>query len=141
MRQALANEPNIKVVGDRFVFESDVLFPVDQATLTPAGQAEIAQVAKAVKEIAGENPGQCELGAVRGRLCRCAADHRRAVSIQFRSVLRARADGAASAGAGRRAGEPDSATSGMGANNPMAPGNTPADYAQNRRIEFRLTTP
>ena len=31
--------------------------------------------------------------------------------------------------------------SGMGSNNPIAPGNTAADYAQNRRIEFRLTTP
>ncbi len=32
-------------------------------------------------------------------------------------------------------------TSGMGANNPIAAGDTPEDYAQNRRIEFRLTTP
>jgi chemotaxis protein MotB len=33
------------------------------------------------------------------------------------------------------------AATAMGSNNPLNPGTTPADYAQNRRIEFRLTSP
>ena len=31
--------------------------------------------------------------------------------------------------------------SALGANNPIAAGSASTDYAQNRRIEFRLTTP
>ncbi|HQU03062.1 MAG TPA: OmpA family protein, partial [Acetobacteraceae bacterium] len=56
LRKALAGEPNIKIVGDRYVFESDVLFPVDQATLTAQGQQNIADVAKAINAIAGKIP-------------------------------------------------------------------------------------
>ncbi len=37
LRQVLANQPGIQVVGDRFVFQSEVLFPVGSAELTNAG--------------------------------------------------------------------------------------------------------
>ena len=35
LREVLANRPGIQVVGDRFVFQSEVLFPVGSADLTP----------------------------------------------------------------------------------------------------------
>ena len=38
LREVLANRPGIQIVGDRFVFQSEVLFPVGSAELTPAGQ-------------------------------------------------------------------------------------------------------
>src|SRR6202034_226744 len=41
LRQVLANRPGISVVGDRFVFQSEVLFPLGSADLTQAGIAEI----------------------------------------------------------------------------------------------------
>ena len=36
LRDVLANRSGIQIVGDRFVFQSEVLFPVGSAELTPA---------------------------------------------------------------------------------------------------------
>ncbi|WP_026438850.1 peptidoglycan -binding protein [Acidocella facilis] len=140
LSQSLQGEKNIKVVGDRFVFESDVLFPVDEATITPAGKAEIAQVANAVKKIATKIPdnvnwvlsvdGYADAQPIKGGPYKSNFDLSAARALAVLDLLIA--DGVP---ANRLV------TSGMGANNPIATGNTPADYAQNRRIEFRLTTP
>jgi chemotaxis protein MotB len=140
LRQILANNPNIRIVGDRFVFQSDVLFPVDQATLTPAGQAEIADVAKAVKEIAAKIPpnvnwilsvdGYADSQAITGGPFKTNFDLSSARALTVLHLLVA--DGVP---------ENRIASAAMGSNNPIATGNGPADFAQNRRIEFRLTTP
>jgi chemotaxis protein MotB len=140
LSQALQGEKNIRVVGDRFVFESDVLFPVDQASITPAGKAEIAQVAKAVKEIARKIPpnvnwvlsvdGYADSQPIKGGPYKSNFDLSTARALAVLDLLIA--DGV----------PPERlVVAGMGSNNPIAPGNTPADYAQNRRIEFRLTAP
>ncbi len=140
LSESLQGEKNIKVVGDRFVFESDVLFPVDEATITQAGKAEIAQVADAVKKIAAKIPpnvnwvlsvdGYADAQPITGGPYKSNFDLSAARALTVLDLLIA--DGV-----------PDNrlVTSGMGANNPIASGNTPTDYAQNRRIEFRLTTP
>ncbi len=140
LSESLKGEKNIKVVGDRFVFESDVLFPVDEATITPAGAAEIAQVAAAIKEIAVKIPpdvnwvlsvdGYADAQPITGGPFKSNFDLSSARALAVLDLLIA--DGVP---------QNRLVTSGMGANNPIAPGNTPADYAQNRRIEFRLTTP
>lgn len=140
LSESLQGEKNIKVVGDRFVFESDVLFPVDEATITPAGKVEIAKVAKAVKEIAAKIPpnvnwvlsvdGYADAQPIRGGPYKSNFDLSTARALAVLDLLVAN-------------GVPSQKliVSGMGSNNPIAPGNTAADYAQNRRIEFRLTTP
>jgi chemotaxis protein MotB len=140
LSESLKGEKNIKVVGDRFVFESDVLFPVDEATITPEGQAEIAQVANAVNDIEGKIPanvnwvlsvdGYADAQPIKGGPYKSNFDLSSARALAVLDLLIA--DGV-----------PESrlVTSGMGANNPIAPGDTAGDYAQNRRIEFRLTTP
>lgn len=140
LSQSLKGEKNIKVVGDRFVFESDVLFPVDDATITPRGQAEIADVAKAVNDIAAKIPanvnwvlsvdGYADAQPIKGGPYKSNFDLSSARALAVLDLLIA--DGV----------PPNRlVTSGMGSNNPIAKGDTPADYAQNRRIEFRLTTP
>jgi chemotaxis protein MotB len=140
MRDALANEKNIKIVGDRFVFESDVLFPSDQATLTPAGQAEIAQVATAVKNISAKIPenvnwilsvdGYADAQPITGGPFHSNFDlsSARALTVLHLLVKDGVPEGRIAAAA-------------LGSNNPLANGTSKADYAQNRRIEFRLTTP
>jgi chemotaxis protein MotB len=140
MKDALAGQKNLKVVGDRFVFESDVLFPVDSATLTPAGQAEIGQVASAVQAIAKKIPpnvnwilsvdGYADAQPITGGKYRTNFDLSAARALTVLDLL-------------IKDGVPENriAASDMGANNPLVQGNTVADYAQNRRIEFRLTTP
>ncbi len=52
----LAHKPGIRVVGDRFVFQSEVLFPVGSAELSPAGRDQIKTLAKTLKQIGAEIP-------------------------------------------------------------------------------------
>ncbi len=139
LRQILASEPNIKIVGDRFVFESDVLFPVDEATLTPAGQAEIADVAKAITSIAAKIPpninwvlsvdGYADAQPITGGPYHSNFDLSAARSLAVLHLL-------------VQDGVPADriAATAFGSANPIAPGTTGQDYAQNRRIEFRLTS-
>ena len=140
MSASLKGEKNIRVKGDRFVFESDVLFPVDQAAITPAGRAEIGQVAGAIKTIAAKIPpnvnwvlsvdGYADAQPIKGGPYKSNFDLSSARALAVLDLLVA--DGVPA--------KLLEATA-HGANDPIAPGNTPADYAQNRRIEFRLTTP
>jgi chemotaxis protein MotB len=139
LRAILANEPNIKIVGDRFVFESDVLFPVDQARLTPAGQAEIKDVAQAIIQIAAKIPpninwvlsvdGYADAQPITGGPYHSNFDLSAARSLAVLDLL-------------IKYGVPADriAATANGAASPIAAGHTAADYAQNRRIEFRLTS-
>ncbi len=56
MRQILAGREDIRIVGDRFVFQSEVLFDVGSAALGAAGRAELANLAQAIREVAPEVP-------------------------------------------------------------------------------------
>ena len=47
----LGERQDIRVVGDRFMFQSEVLFPVGSAEITQEGREQLAKVAKAVLEI------------------------------------------------------------------------------------------
>jgi chemotaxis protein MotB len=51
LRELLRDRKDIRVVGDRFVFESEVLFPSGQANLTVEGLASIDQLAMAITEL------------------------------------------------------------------------------------------
>jgi chemotaxis protein MotB len=51
LRELLRDRKDIRVVGDRFVFESEVLFPSGQASLTVEGLASIDQLATAITEL------------------------------------------------------------------------------------------
>ena len=44
------------VVGDRFVFQAEVLFPKGNADLNEAGQVEMLKLADAVKQLEKEIP-------------------------------------------------------------------------------------
>ena len=51
LRELLRDRKDIRVVGDRFVFESEVLFPSGQASMTVEGLATIDQLATAIVEL------------------------------------------------------------------------------------------
>ena len=44
LREILGNRPDIRIVGDRFVFQSEVFFDSGAAVLRPEGRAELDQV-------------------------------------------------------------------------------------------------
>ena len=56
LRQILGNRPEIRVVGDRFVFQSEVFFDSGQAALAPAGKAELDKLALAIVDLEREIP-------------------------------------------------------------------------------------
>src|SRR5581483_3767703 len=51
LRAILGNRPDIRIVGDRFVFQSEVFFDAGQAVLKPEGRAEIDKIATALLDL------------------------------------------------------------------------------------------
>ena len=56
LREVLGGRPGIRVEGDRFVFQSEVLFASGSAELETEGQEQMAQLAATLLEIAREIP-------------------------------------------------------------------------------------
>ncbi len=56
MREILGGREDIEIVGDRFLFQSEVLFDFGSAELGAAGRAELARLAAAIREVAPEAP-------------------------------------------------------------------------------------
>ena len=56
LREILGNRPDIRVVGDRFVFQSEVLFPSGSDEFNPEGKAELDKLADAIKQLETEIP-------------------------------------------------------------------------------------
>src|SRR5262244_1504109 len=59
LRAILGNRPDIRIVGDRFVFQSEVFFDTGRATLDkPEGLAELDGLATALLELEKKIPGE-----------------------------------------------------------------------------------
>jgi chemotaxis protein MotB len=56
LREALRGQRDVQIVGDRFVFQSEVLFPSGSAQLQPGGEKQLASVAQRLVEIASRIP-------------------------------------------------------------------------------------
>ncbi len=138
LRDVLQNRPGIQIVGDRFVFQSEVLFPVGSADMTPSGQDQINALAATLKSIIPEIPSdvnwilRVDGHADKQRLGGGAFASNWELSAQraINVVKLLVADGIA----------PEHlAATGFGEFQPLDPADTPAAYARNRRIELRLT--
>lgn len=139
MRKALGDRSDIRVVGDRFIFQSEVLFSSGSAELDAAGRAELAQLGEALRDVIGRIPS----------------------GIDWLLVVEGHTDNIPLGGAGRfrnnwelsqgRAlsvvtylaeaqGIPADrlAALGYGEYQPADPGQTPEARARNRRIELKF---
>ena len=56
LRDVLGNRPGIRIVGDRFVFQSEVLFDVGSAELGPAGKEQMLSLAKTLLDLSARIP-------------------------------------------------------------------------------------
>jgi chemotaxis protein MotB len=56
LRQLLGDRPGIRIEGDRFVFQSELLFPSGSAEPTVEGQARLAELAKTLIEVTKSIP-------------------------------------------------------------------------------------
>jgi chemotaxis protein MotB len=56
LRKILGNQPGIRIVGDRFVFQAEVLFKTGSAELGAEGKNQIKQLAGTLKEVTEKIP-------------------------------------------------------------------------------------
>lgn len=138
LRQALANQPGIRVVGDRFVLQNEVLFPIGSAQLTPEGKLRIIEVALTLQQIAKKiPPGVHWILEVEGYTDATPID-----TPQFPSNWELSAQRAINVVQLLiKQGIPPKrlVAVGFGDTHPLDPADTPEAYAKNRRIEFRLS--
>ena len=138
LRTLLANRSGITVVGDRFVFQSEVLFPVGSADLTQAGVSQMTALAVTIKDIAAEIPpdlrwvlrvdGHTDPQPVKGG--QFASNWELSAQRAITVVKLLIADGV----------PPEHlAATAFGEYQPFGPGDAPDAYAKDRRIELRLT--
>lgn len=135
----LAGREGVRVVGDRFVFSSEVLFTAGSAELAPEGRAQIAGVVDILNEVAGQIPPTIDwiirvdghtdnvpiTGAIFGD--NWELSQARALSVVRFMQSELGFDPARMA------------ATGFGEYRPVAPQNTSEGRAQNRRIELKLT--
>lgn len=138
LRKLLGNRPGIRVVGDRFVFQSEVLFPSGSDVLNPAGRIEMSKLAVALKEISREIPAKINwVLRVDGHTDRQPINTSTFPSNWELSTARALSvvrhlisEGVAP----KRL-----VAAGFGEFQPLERGSNPEAFAKNRRIELKLT--
>ena len=138
LREALKDRRDIRVVGDRFVFQSEVLFPSGQATMTPEGLQAIDQLASAIVDLERQIPAEIEWALqVDGH-----TDARPISSPQFPSnweLSTARAISVVRYLVSRGVSARHLVAAGYGEFQPLEPGATEDILRRNRRIELKLT--
>ncbi len=60
LREVLSDRDDIEIVGDRFVFRSEVLFARGSAEITDGGREQLRSVAKAILEISERIPAEID---------------------------------------------------------------------------------
>lgn len=138
LRTALADVPQVRIEGDRFVFQAELLFASGSAALAETGKAHLAKLAVTLREVAAQIPddlnwilridGHTDVVPIR--------------SSRFPSnweLSTARAVNVVHFLASQGIEEARMAAAGFSKFHPIAPGGSPDALRQNRRIEIKLT--
>ena len=139
LRAILGNRPDIRIVGDRFVFQSEVFFDTAKATLdNPEGRAELDGLATALleleKKILAEIPWVLRVDG--------HTDVRSINSPQFRNnweLSVARAISVVQYLISKGVSPQRLVAAGFGEFQPIDPDKTEEAFGRNRRIELKLT--
>jgi chemotaxis protein MotB len=139
LRAILGNRPDIRIVGDRFVFQSEVFFDTAKASLdNPEGRAELDGLATALLELEKKIPGEIPwVLRVDGH-----TDVRGINSPQFKNnweLSVARAISVVQYLIGKGVSPQRLVAAGFGEFQPIDPDKTEEAYSRNRRIELKLT--
>ncbi|MGE5505777.1 MAG: peptidoglycan -binding protein [Actinomycetota bacterium] len=137
LRQVLGNRPGIRIEGDRFVFQSELLFDSASAELGHDGVEQVRQLAATLKEISAQiPPGVKWILRVDGHTDRRPIARSRFPSNWELSTARAISVVRTLAANGI---PPDRlAATGFGEFQPLDPADNEAAWAKNRRIEIRF---
>lgn len=138
LRDILGSRPGVRVVGDRFVFQSEVLFESGNAALNPAGKSELDTLANAALDLEREIPPDLPwVLRVDGH-----TDKRPIQSPQFRSnwdLSAARAIAVVQYLVSKGVSPAHLVAAGFGEFQPIDAGDSDEALRRNRRIELKLT--
>ncbi|NBC46571.1 MAG: peptidoglycan -binding protein [Gammaproteobacteria bacterium] len=141
VKTALGENPDVRVAGDRFVFQSELLFASGEAELNPAGKAQLAELAETLKQIAGQIPDEIDwVLRIDGHTDPqpLPEDHRYASNWELST---ARALSVVEFLVSRSLPPERLVAAGFGAHRPTVPGQDAEANRRNRRIEIKLTSP
>ena len=136
LRQILGNRPDIRIVGDRFVLQSEVFFDTGQSVLKPEGRAEMDKIAAALLELNRQIPqdiawvlrvdGHTDVRPITGGRTNWDLSAARAIAVVQYLIAK---------------GMPPQrlVAAGFGEFQPLDPGTGEEAYSRNRRIELKLT--
>ena len=140
LRDVIGAQDGVRIVGDRFVFSSEVLFAQGAANLSGEGQGELAKIAGILRNVVGDIPDEIDwVIRVDGHTdnvplsgAGAFADNWELSQARALSVVRYMVN---------FLGIPPERLSanGFGQYQPIASGNSPEARAQNRRIELKFT--
>ena len=136
LRAILDNRPDIRIVGDRFVFQSELFFDVGQAVLKPEGRVELDKIASALLDIERRIPGDIawvmrvdghtDVRPIAGGRTNWDLSAARAIAVVQYLISRGVSPQRLVA-------------AGFGEFQPIDTDRTEEAYARNRRIELKLT--
>ncbi len=138
LRDILGDRPDIRVVGDRFVFQSELFFDSGRSDLKPQGRVELDDLAKVLLQLESNIPpdlawilrvdGHTDIRPVTGTVFKSNWDLSAARAIAVVQYLITKGVSAQRL-----------AAAGFGEFQPIDPGVGEEAYRRNRRIEFKLT--
>ncbi len=138
LREVLGNQPGIQIVGDRFVFQSEVLFSKGSDQLGTAGRIQIEQLAGTLRALTSKIPQNIDwILRVDGHTDQVPISTSRFPSNWELSTARAISVVKFLIEHGIRS--ENLAATGFGEYQPIDPGGTEKAYRRNRRIELKLT--
>jgi chemotaxis protein MotB len=138
LREILGNRPDVRIVGDRFVLQSELFFDTGKADLKPEARAELDKVAGALVELGKQIPADIAwVLRVDGH-----TDVRPVTGGEFKSnwgLSSARAISVVQYLVTKGVSPQRLVAAGFGEFQPFEVGTTDDAYKRNRRIEFKLT--
>ena len=138
LREILGNRPDMRVVGDRFVLQSELFFDTGKADLKPEARAELDKVGGALVELEKQIPTDIAwVLRIDGH-----TDVRPVTGGEFKSnwgLSAARAISVVQYLVGKGVSPQHMVAAGFGEYQPIETGATEDAYKRNRRIEFKLT--
>ncbi|HEV7276420.1 MAG TPA: peptidoglycan -binding protein [Devosiaceae bacterium] len=138
LREILENRADVRVVGDRFVFQSEVLFDAGEAEISPEGLPELQSLAQAILQLEQEIPEEINwVLRIDGH-----TDRRPISNARFPSnweLSAGRAISVAKYLVSQGVSPNRLVAAGFGEFSPIDTGTTEEAFRRNRRIEFKLT--
>jgi chemotaxis protein MotB len=139
LRDILGNRPDIRVVGDRFVFQSEVFFDSGQAVLRPEGRAELDKLATALLDLEKQIPSEINwVLRVDGHTDTRPLSGNSTFKTNW-DLSAARAISVVQYLISKGVPPQRLVAAGFGEFQPIDPGTTDEAYSRNRRIELKLT--